>query len=158
MGSWASFEGKSPELAEAGRRLLVGEDGVAIAFLSTCDDSLSPHISPICPIFAGDHLYLSAAGRTPKVRDLRESGEFALHAFLGENDEEFQVSGGVNEIRDPSERSAVHEAIPFPSFQREDPIFRLVITRALWVNWERAGLPDMKAIRRRWSEEAGAVG
>jgi hypothetical protein len=92
------------------------------------------------------------------VRDLRESGEFALHAFLGENDEEFQVSGGVNEIRDPSERSAVHEAIPFPSFQREDPIFRLVITRALWANWERAGLPDMKAIRRRWSEEAGAVG
>ncbi len=158
MGSWANFERESPEVAEAGRRLLVGEDGVAIAFLSTCNRSHSPHISPACPIFAADHLYLSVAGRTPKLRDLRESGEFALHAFLAENDEEFQVSGGVGEIRDPSERSAVHEAIPFPSFQREDPIFRLVITRALWVHWERPGLPDMKAIRRRWSEQAEAVG
>jgi hypothetical protein len=44
----------------------------------------------------------------------------------------------------------VHDAIPFPSFQRTDPIFRLSVERALWVYWERAGQPDTRAVRRRW--------
>lgn len=158
MPSWAEFERSSPKLAEAGRRLLVAEDGVAIAFLATCDGSGTPHISPVCPIFAGNHLYLSAAAGTPKVRDLREGGSFSLHAFLGENDAEFQVSGEADEILDPSERSSVHQAIPFPSFEREDPIFGLAISSALWVHWERVGQPDTKAVRRRWPERNEADG
>ena len=54
------------------------------------------------------------------------------------------VTGGENV-------AAVHAAIPFASFDRADPIFRLGIERALWVYWERAGKPDTKAVRRRWS-------
>ena len=33
--SWAEFEQAAPEQAAAGRRLLVGADGVAIGFLAT---------------------------------------------------------------------------------------------------------------------------
>ena len=74
--------------AAAARRLLVGDDGVAIAFLATARRDGRPHLSPVCPIFCDADLFLSASERTPKVRDLRDGGGFVLHAFLGEHDEE----------------------------------------------------------------------
>ena len=85
----------------------------------------------------------------------RAGGRFALHAFLGANDEEFQVAGAAHEVGDAAERGAVHDAIPFPAFERGDPIFRFDLERSLWVFWERVGQPDTKPIRRRWRAAAG---
>ena len=150
MSSWSEFESAAPDFGAAGRRLLVGADGVAIGFLASVSAAGRPHLSPVCPIFCGGNLYLSAAAHTPKAADLREAGSFVLHAFLGANDEEFQVGGRAGEVIDDSERAAVHAAIPFQAFSRSDPIFRLAIERALWVHWERAGQPDTRAVRRRW--------
>jgi hypothetical protein len=150
MASWSAFESAAPEFGAAGRRLLIGADGVAIGFFTSVSARGDPHLSPVCPIFCGGELYLSASAHTPKAADLRATGRYVLHAFLGANDEELQVAGSAAEVLDPAERSAVHAAIPFPSFQRTDPIFRLSVERALWVYWERAGQPDTRAVRRRW--------
>ena len=150
MKSWSAFAEAAPELATAGKRLLVGADGNAIAFLASASEAGVPHLGPVCPIFGGSDLYLCAGGRTPKVRDLRENGRYALHAFLGENDEEFQLRGTASAVTSPDERAAVHAAIPFASFDREDPIFRLWIESVLWTHWERVGQPDTRAVRRRW--------
>ena len=154
--SWAEFERAAPELGAAGRRRLVGSDGVAIGFFASVGARLRLHLSPVCPIFCGDELYLSAGAHTPKVADLRATRAYVLHAFLGANDEEFQVAGRVTEVDDESERAAVHAAIPFGAFKRSDPIFRLGVERALGVYWENVGRPDTKAIRRRWPEREGA--
>ena len=151
MLDWAGFEASAPEFAAAGRRLPVGEDGVAIGFLATVGREGAPHLGPVCPIFCGDALYLSAGARTPKVRDLRTSGAFVLHAFLAANDEELQLAGVAHEVTASAERAAVHEAIPFPAFEASDPIFRLGVARALWVYWERVGQPDTAAQRHRWT-------
>ncbi|NNL65670.1 MAG: pyridoxamine 5'-phosphate oxidase family protein [Myxococcales bacterium] len=148
--SFSSFQRSAPELATAGRRLLVGADGVAIGYLATASPAGAVHLSPVCPVFCGDDLYLIASLRTVKVRDLRRHGAYALHAFLGADDEEFQISGVAAEVRDPEERAAVHEAVPFAAFERGDPIFRLGIERALWVWWENAGRPDTRPVRQRW--------
>lgn len=150
MNSWTEFEDRAPDFAAAGKRLLVGEDGVAIAFLGTAHSTGIIHLAPVCPIFCGPDLYLSAAAKSPKVRDLRADGRYALHAFLGANDEEFQLRGTATETVDAAERTKVHEAIPFPSFDREDPIFRFAIGSALWAYWERVGQPDTRVVRRRW--------
>jgi hypothetical protein len=149
--TWREFEAESPTLAEAGKRLLVGSDGVAIAFLSTASSSGTPHIAPVCPIFSGEKLFLSAAGSTPKVRDLRGNPRYALHAFLGANDEEFQIQGSAHELETEADRAAVHEAIKFGSFDRNHPIFELSVLRALWVHWQRVGHPDTAAVRRSWA-------
>lgn len=148
--TWTAFERAAPDFAAAGRRLLVGDDGVAIAFLATASSSGRPRQAPVCPIFCGDSLYLSAGARTPKVRDLRGAGGFSLHAFLGANDEEFQLQGSASEVHDTTERAAVHAAIPFPAFEAADPIFRLDCERVVWVYWERVGQPDTHAVRKRW--------
>jgi hypothetical protein len=154
MASWLELEREASEFATAGRRLFVGEDGTAIGYLATGLGG-TPHLSPVCPIYCGDHLYLSAGARTPKVRDLRGGGGYVLHAFLAENDEEFQIAGSAEEVLDSVERAAVHGAIPFPAFDKDDPIFRLGIERALWVYWERVGTPETQAVRRRWVAGAG---
>ena len=91
------------------------------------------------------------SGRTI-AEEKRLDGTYALHAFLGQNDEEFQIRGSVQEVTNPPERWAVHEAIPFPSFDADDPIFRLDVRGCLWVSWERVGEPGTKALRRRWPE------
>lgn len=150
MTNWAGFEVAAAELAAAGRRLLVGADGVAIGFLATTSSAGRPHLAPVCPIFCGDGLYLSVGHATPKRRDLAGSGRYVLHAFLGQHDEEFQLAGAAREADDPAERTAVHAAIPFPSFQAQDPIFELGIEGCLWCWWERAGQPDTRPVRRRW--------
>jgi hypothetical protein len=150
VGSWSEFEASAPDFGAAARRLFVGADGVAIGFLASVGARGAPHLSPVCPIFAGEHVYLSAGAHTPKAADLRGSGAYVLHAFLAANDEEFQIAGRAAEVQEPAERSAVHAAIPFAAFKTTDPIFRLSIERALWVYWERAGQPDTKAVRRRW--------
>ena len=157
MSSWTEFARQAPDFAEAGRRRLVGADGVAIGFLATVSARGKPRLAPVCPIFCEDYLYLSAGGHTPKVGDLRARGAFVLHAFLGANDEEFQVSGNATEVIESTERSAVHRAIPFKAFDRVDPIFRLTIDRVLWVYWERVGEPGTKPIRRRWNATASAA-
>ena len=156
MTAWSEFEKVAPDCGAAGRRLLTGSDGVAIGFLASVGAHGVPHLSPVCPIFCDAHLYLSAGEHTPKASDLRASGNYVLHAFLAANDEEFQVAGCAADVHDPSERAAVHAAIPFAVFRVTDPIFRFSIARALWVYWERAGQPDTMAVRRRWPPNAGA--
>jgi hypothetical protein len=157
VASWSEFEKAAPKFSAAARRLLVGPDGVAIGFLASVSAHGVPHLSPVCPIFSGAYLYLSAGAHTPKVADLRASGAYVLHAFVAANDEEFQVAGRALEVHESAERSAVHAAIPFAAFKTTDPVFRLSIERALWVYWERVGQPDTKAIRRRWPSNQGAA-
>ncbi len=155
MHGWADFSRTAPAFAEAGRRLFVKEDGIAIGFLASVSPEGRPHLAPVCPIFCGEELYLSAGAHTPKVRDLREHGAYVLHAFLAPNDEELQIAGRAHEVTGADERAAVHAAIPFPAFGREDPIFRFDVERAFWVHWERVGTPETYPVRRRWTRARG---
>jgi hypothetical protein len=149
--SWAAFAAEAPDFAGAlHRRLHAGIDGVPIAYLATVGIDGAPHLCPVCPIFREPGLYLCASRRSPKTRDLRGTGVYVLHAFLGENDEEVQVAGRAREVLDAGERAAVHGAIRFASFDCADPIFELAIARASWVHWENAGKPDTRPVRRRW--------
>ena len=149
--SFAEFERDAPEFAAAlSRRLHQGIDGVPIAFLATVAPGPAPHLCPVCPILCPPGLYLSAGAATPKVRDLRTTRVYALHAFLGPSDEETQIGGTAREVIELDERAAVHAAIRFAAFGRDDPIFELRIERALWVHWERVGQPDTRPVRRRW--------
>jgi len=150
MSGWQDFEDSAPDLAAAGRRLFVGSDGIAIAFIATAAPGGLPHLSPVCPIFARRGIYLSASASSPKRRDLSDGGSYVLHAFLGENDEELQIAGHAREVTAPYERTAVHEAIEFGSFGRNDPIFELLVERCLWCWWENAGQPDTRPVKRRW--------
>jgi hypothetical protein len=106
MVSWSRFASSTEVLAASGRRLLGGAGGNPIAFLATASPTGNPRLAPVCPIFSGDDLFLSIAQSSPKCSDLRTTGRYTLHAFLGENDEEFQISGGASLLQNPSEIAA----------------------------------------------------
>lgn len=146
--SWKTLGEMNPELQQKGLRLLV-RDGIAFAFLSTVGAAGQARISPVSPIFCDDDMYLSIGDHTPKARDLKIRKTYALHALLGTHDEEFQISGKVNLIVSRAERENVHEAIKFPAYNRDDPVFRLDVTRCLWSYWESpAEKPSKRVVWR----------
>jgi hypothetical protein len=151
--TWTRLEAEDPGLAAAGERLLGGSDGVHIGFLATVSVHGGARISPVCPIFSDGDVYLSIGAHTPKAGDLRRTGVYALHAFLGEKDEEFQCSGHATVVEDSAERSRVHRAIRFPSFDRDDPVFRLSVDRAFWAKWD--GPSERPSQRRAWRWAGG---
>ena len=120
-----------------------------IGFLATTGADGTPHLAPVCPISALGGLYLSAGEGTPKIRDLALRRRYTLHAFLGEGDEEFQISGNATLIEDPDERDRVQAAITF-QYGAKDPIFRLDVERCLWAHWVKPGQPGTYPVKRRW--------
>ena len=120
MVTWAKFEQEAPELAQCGRRLLGGD--ATTGFISTVARDGRPRIAPVSPIFTPDNLYISVGQNTPKRFDLINDGRYVLHANLGADGQEFQVSGRATLVTDAAERDLAHAAITF-QFKREDPIF-----------------------------------
>ena len=149
MLRWKSFAEAAPAIAEAGRRLLYRPDQGEVALLATVDGRGNPRIAPVCPIFTPEGIYLSVSARTPKREHLQSHGGYAMHAQVGADDEEFQIGGRARQVTDAGELERVREAIPFPSYGPDDPIFELLIGRALVVTWPA----DAEgAVKVRWAE------
>ena len=148
--SWSEFERAAPELAAVGRELLYRPDCGEVGILATVDAAGSPRVAPVCPIFSDAGIYLSVRAHTPKCRHLKGDGRYALHALVGGDDLEFQISGRVRLVGDADERRRVIAAIPFPSFGVDDPIFELEIERALVVSWPEGG---ERGDKRAWSAD-----
>ena len=148
---WGEFKVAAPEFGAAGERLMHQADGPWIAMLATVSVAGVARMAPICPIPCDGALYLSAGAVTPKVRDLEHRGSYALHAFLGPSDEEWQIWGKAAHIDASAERARVHDAITF-QFDAGDPIFRLDIDRCLWGYWVDPGKPGTYPVKRRWPE------
>jgi 4-carboxymuconolactone decarboxylase len=142
--AWSAFAAQSAELAAAGERLLSG-----VAYLATVRADGSARVAPVCPIFARGELYLSVVTESPKRCDLARDGRFALHAALGHDDEEFQVSGRAAQVVDAEELAAVHAAIRF-TYDASHPVFRLRVASALHARWDAPGTPAMRCVRERW--------
>ena len=139
MLQWSDFKRAAPDIAAIGERLLHNPDAGEVAILATVDHLGRPWVAPFCPVFADRGMYLLAAAETPKVRHLAANSAYALHAMVGTDDLEFQVAGTTRLVRSDEERQAVIAAVPFPSFDANDPIFELQIGRALSVSWPQPG-------------------
>lgn len=144
--SWSDFRQAAPEIAAIGSRLLHHPDHGEVAILATTGRSGAPRVAPVCPVFTEQGMYILASAATPKVAQFRRDPRYALHAQVGADDLEFQVSGRVRVVDSTAERSEVLAAVPFESFDPEDPIFELLIDRALTVTWPSPGQP----VKLRW--------
>lgn len=144
--SWSEFQQAAPDIAAIGHRLLHHPERGEVAILATVDRHGAPRVAPVCPVFTRRGLYVLASAATPKVVQLRRDPRYALHAQVGASDLEFQLTGRVRLLDAAVERSDVLAAVPFDSFDRKDPIFELLIGRAVAVSWPA---PD-KPTKRRW--------
>src|ERR1700675_3724728 len=92
MAAWKEFEDASSTIAASGRKLLY-QFGIGLGYLATVRKDGGPRVHPVCPILTDGGLY-TLIGTSPKQRDLRRDGRYALHAFPAKDvDDEFYVTG-----------------------------------------------------------------
>lgn len=150
---WADFAQQAADIAALGTQLLHNPHQGEVAILATVDQNNRPAVAPFCPIFSGDGLYLLASASTPKARHLQRNPAYALHALVGSEDIEFQLSGSARRVEAEAERDAVLADVPFPSFEPTDPIYELLISHALAAHWPTPGQQQKQV----WSSNSNKV-
>ncbi|HLF79414.1 MAG TPA: pyridoxamine 5'-phosphate oxidase [Dehalococcoidia bacterium] len=137
MLRWSEFQQARPDLVEAGRGLIY-HFGLGLGFVATTKSDGGPRMHPVCPIIAGEGLYLFVIP-SPKRQDLLRDGRYALHSNpLPDNDDAFYVTGRAERRTDPALREEVAEVYfaglglkeRWPDFEKE-LLFELLIETCL---------------------------
>ena len=143
--SWGEFASREPELAQFG----VGRLTAAPAYLATLRRSGIPRIHPVTPIFTAVGLYLFMEPTSPKGRDLRDQGWFALHNGVPDNagtGGEFNVSGLGFATDDPDMWSHVADAASYTPLDRYI-LFEMQLSEARCHGYGDVPMPST----RKWS-------
>ena len=147
MTSWGEFAAAAPELAERGAELL----GVGVAFIATTVRDGSPRVHPLTPLIGGGRLLALIDKHTVKYRNLSRDPRYAIHAVLGQNDEEFMIIGRAALSDDWATRmQAAIEARKISMTSRNDVAFEFMVERAHWAVWEGLGTPEIRRVAKRW--------
>ena len=106
MVTWADLNAAAPDIAAVGRDLIYrGAAGEAL--IATVRGNEPPRIHPINVEIVDDRLY-AFIGKSPKQRDLRTDGRYALHTHQDPAvPREFMVRGRASLIDAADVRSAV---------------------------------------------------
>ncbi|HEX6299565.1 MAG TPA: pyridoxamine 5'-phosphate oxidase [Acidimicrobiia bacterium] len=143
--SWGEFAKREPELARFGADRLTA----APAYLATLRQSGAPRVHPVTPIFTAVGLFLFMEPTSPKGRDLRDRGWFALHNGVPDNagsGGEFWVSGRGLAVDDPDMWSHVADAASYAPADRYI-LFEMQLSEAASHGYGDVPLP----FTRKWS-------
>jgi len=147
--SWGEFAAAAPAIAERGERLLAH----GIAYMATTNRDGAPRVHPFTPLISGGRLLAFIGVHTVKYANLRRVGRYAVHAALGDDDEEFLIIGRAVESNDwASQILAAAAAREIGMTSKEHVLFELRIERAHWAVWEGLGTPDIRRRAERWPE------
>jgi pyridoxamine 5'-phosphate oxidase-like protein len=150
MARWAAFAVEAPALAAFGEERL----RAAPAYLATVRADGSPRVHPVTPIFGAGGLFLFMEPTSPKGRDLRERGSFAMHNGVPDMDGtggEFWIAGHGDPVEDATVRAAVAEAAAYVPDDRY-VLFELSVGEVRCNGYGDVALPPVT----RWSDAARA--
>jgi hypothetical protein len=143
--SWGEFAEREPALARFG----AGRLTAAPAYLATVRRSGAPRVHPVTPIFTAVGLFLFMEPTSPKGRDLRERGLFAMHNGVPDNagsGGEFSVSGRGVAVDDPDMWPHVADAASYTPADRYI-LFEMQLSEARRHGYGDVPMPST----RRWS-------
>jgi hypothetical protein len=146
MTSWGQFEAEHPTLAAFGAELL----GKSPAYLGTIRSDGAPRVHPVTPIIGSGHLFLFMEPNSPKARDLRERGAFALHSSVPDNQGtggEFYLRGSAAVVEDVESRGLAVSAASYAPAARYI-LFELGVTEARCNGYGDVTLPAPTRWRR----------
>lgn len=144
--NWGEFAEREPDLAKFGADRLTA----APAYLATVRRSGVPRVHPVTPIFTAIGLFLFMEPTSPKGRDLRERGWFALHNGVPDNagsGGEFSVSGLGLPVEDPDMWNRVADTASYTPADRYI-LFEMRLREARRHGYGDVTLPST----RKWSE------
>jgi Pyridoxamine 5'-phosphate oxidase len=140
MATWGEFSSAEPELASFGAERL----GKSPAYLATVRDDGAPRVHPVTPVITADGLFVFMEPTSPKGRDLRERGRFALHNGVPDDDGsggEFFVSGTGHQVEDAAIRATVVESASYEPAEQY-VLFELRLNEARCNGYGDVPLPD----------------
>jgi hypothetical protein len=140
MADWSSFVRAAPALAAFGARLL----DLRPAYLATVDSRGRPRVHPVTPIIGHDDLFLFMEPTSPKGRDLRDRGTYALHNGVPDADGtggEFSIRGTAVLVDDADGRAIAAAAATYEPADRYI-LFRLTIDEARCAGYGDVELPQ----------------
>lgn len=144
VASWSDLETEAPGLAAFGAERLQRPP----SFLATIRADGRPRVHPVTPIIAGGRLFIFMEPTSPKGRDIRERGGYAIHNGVPDSQGtggEFWVSGVGHPVDDPATRAAVVEAASYTPADRY-VLFELTVDEARCNGYGDVALPNP----RRW--------
>jgi hypothetical protein len=145
MTTWGDFAAAEPALASfVGDRLRA-----APSYLATVRASGAPRVHPVTPIITTAGLYLFMEPASPKGRDLRERGSFALHNGVTDNagtGGEASVRGMGRFVDDAALRAAAAAAASYAPADRY-VLFELLVDEVRCNGYGDVELPPT----RRWA-------
>ena len=123
------------------------------AYIATAGADGRPFVHPVVPLIGDGRLFVFVGLTTPKERNLRRDGRYAMHAPLGEKDEEFIVSGRAVVADDAASRKIAYRAAEeIGMTTKNDVLMEFLIERAHWAVWEGLGTADIRRVTRSWKE------
>jgi hypothetical protein len=147
LATWAEFAEASPDLAARGARLL----GVGVAYIATTARDGSARLHPFTPLIGGGRLLAFIARHTVKYGNLLRDPRCAIHAVLGDSDEEFMIIGRAVVSDDwATGMQAAIEARKINMTSHNHVPFEFMVERAHWAVWEGLGTPAIRRVAERW--------
>ena len=143
MVSWGEFAAEAPELAGIG----VERFGTRVAFLATVRPDGSPRVHPVTPIIGEGRLFLFMEPASPKGRDLRRDGRYALHGLVADeagSGGEFYVRGRAVPVEDAAGRAVAVRSASYSPADRY-VLFELHVEGAMSTVYQ-----DDQPLRQRW--------
>jgi hypothetical protein len=143
--TWGEFALAEAELAAFGAERL----GARPAYLSTVGRNGTPRVHPVTPIITEDGLFLFMEPTSPKGRDLREGGWYALHNGVPDmhgTGGEFYVSGKGFVVEDAAVRALAAQGADYVPAERY-VLFELKLNEARCNGYGDVDLPA----HRRWA-------
>ena len=146
MATWDEFEDAAAELAAFGEERLTGR----VAYMATVGRHGTPRVHPVSPVFASGHLFMFMEPSSPKGRDLRRNGRYALHSSVSDSagtGGEFLVRGRAALIEEPGLRAIAASSARSAGYSGADRyiLFELFVGSALSTTYD-----DGRPLRRRW--------
>jgi Pyridoxamine 5'-phosphate oxidase len=148
MTTWRDFAATEPALAS----FVADRLRAAPCYLATVRAGGGPRVHPVTPVVSADGLYVFMEPTSPKGRDLRERGAFALHNGVPDNagaGGEASLRGTGRPVEDPGARAAAVAAATY------DPDDRYVLYELLVDEVRCNGYGDVELPpTRRWVSPA----
>lgn len=147
--NWQGFTAAAPEIAERGRERFA----IGYAFIATTAEDGSPRVHPVTPLINGGRLFVFVGKHTVKFANLRRDSRYAMHAILGQDDEEFLIRGRAVPADDPESEALAWEAARAIGMTSKDHLLmEFMVEQAHWAKWEGLGTPDIRCVAKRWPE------
>jgi hypothetical protein len=150
MTTWGSFAAAEPALAA----FVADRVRAAPCYLATVRAGGVPRVHPVTPVITADGLYVFMEPTSPKGRDLRERGVFALHNGVPDNEGaggEASLHGTGRPVDDAAVRAAAVAAASYDPADRY-VLFELLVDEVRCNGYGDVELPPT----RRWISPASA--